>query len=84
MAEPKIETVVSASEIKKLEERLSKQRDAFKAQTLAQISELLSSLKEVGFTYELAEQNGTSKPRLCGNCGQPGHNAAGCQQPKKA
>ena len=76
--------VVSASDIKKLEERLAKQRDAFKNQSMTAINEHIAALQEIGFEYELVEKgNGAGKKNRCGNCGAEGHSARTCPQPKK-
>jgi hypothetical protein len=53
----------SVSEIKKLEADLAQRKEATKTSIVAQISDLILSLKELGFFYTFAEAPKIGRPK---------------------
>lgn len=73
-------------ELKKLDERRAALLDKAKEEAMGKVTEALADLNAIGFNYSLTE-NGKRKRtasaagRVCGVCGESGHNARTC--PKK-
>jgi hypothetical protein len=63
MPEPKTtsETAARVAELKKLEADLAKGREAAKTQIVTLIDAHVAELRELGFSYEVVETNGTPK-----------------------
>jgi hypothetical protein len=91
MAEAKSSKLEKALDLKQKYEALI---DEARDEALANIQVHLATLKELGFDYEVVQAgkaaraakspkfDGEKKHRVCGICGQVGHNARTC--PKKA
>jgi hypothetical protein len=78
----KADTALNVSSIKKLEAELAQRRDALKATLLAQISDVVVQLKELGFSYQVVEDGGNGKTRVCSVCQKEGHTKATCPNKK--